>query len=1335
MESPREKSPLTESQLKAVRARGNVLVMAGAGTGKTHTLVERCLDCIGNERAALDEILVVTFTEAAAAEMKQRLRRVLEEKSRENPHDSFFAEQLALFDAAHIGTLHGFCFKLVREHFYELGLDPQPTVLDEGEARLLADETVEETLQEQYEGRDELARSVQGLIQTYGGARDEKIRSLVLRLHNYAQTRPDAEGWLAGQVGKFSAKEPADWQKWLLTAIQEWRDEWLPVLEKLKAGNEKAAELLGIVKRLGSAAALGAVGDAPVADVRREGASNRTRGACAPQFAREFAADVLKQIVAADGNWPAKRKGILREPLKDLFDEANFLASVASVKKGSDPLAEDWNWVRGQMTALLRLTQNFAARFAARKRDDGVLDFHDLEQFALKLLWDFAADKPTPTAERWRGKLRFVFVDEYQDINAAQDKIIQALSHEAQMTDLECGDTSPLSTTRHVASFQSADMSAHSKGNRFLVGDVKQSIYRFRLADPKIFRDYAKIWRGKDGQTISLADNFRSREPLLNFVNSVFSLVMREEIGGVNYDDEAKLKFGKRWGEIPGEPNQNDSHLPAMARGDTRPTNNEPRAELLLRLKTKPGDVSGEENGDWADLEESAKEARMIAWRLKKLVAEPEPQKIWDDQKRIFRAVEWRDMAVLMRAPAAKAEIFAKEFERAGVPLVVARGGVYDTIEVLDLLSLLQLLDNPLQDVPCIAVLRSPFVGCSLDELAEIRLAAKEVHFWTALVKMERGRPAREFTHHADEPSALLSQNKISTFLERFSRWRKLARQVSLSQCLEEILAETHYADWLQSRTRGAQRRANVEQFLNLAQRFDQFQRQGLFRFLKFIEAQREAGAEPEVAPTPDGNAVRLMSIHQSKGLEFPVVVVADLAKHFNEQDLRGEIILDGEFGLCPRVQPPQTGARYPSLPHWLAQRRQRRELRGEELRLLYVTMTRARDTLILTASVTEKNWVEKWTQPQPVTTQQIAGAKSFADWLAIWFGNQSAIGSAGILPAGAAATRRQDGGAPGGNRGELPDLRWRIVDDAELGGSSTRSSRGDEAQTNIVNRKSEIEHSTEPPHVGCHEDDGAAEKLRARLAWNYPFKAATRRKAKSSVTELRHAAEELDEEAEQVFSFQLSAKRLATALAPTVQKRKAESGKRKLSAAEAGMAHHKFLQHVALEKTGDRAALEVESRRLEREKILSAEKCVVLDLDALADFWNSPPGRKIRAQPPDSVKRELPFTAKFSPAELDALVGSSRWDDRTPQRDVPASNEFVVVQGVADLVVLLPKEIWLVDFKTDQVRAAELAEKIKIYEPQLKLYARALVKIYSKPVANCWLHFLAARKTVEVKI
>src|ERR1035437_9633840 len=470
MESPRkEKNPLTLSQQQAVDARGNVLVMAGAGTGKTETLVARCLDCLARERASLDELLIVTFTESAAAKMRQRLRRAIEAKTQEDSLNSqpstlnFWHSQLALFDIAHIGTIHSFCLRLVREHFHELGLDPQLAILDEGEARQLANETLDEQFQAHYAGEDEFSLAVQNLIQIHGGGRDEKIRALILRLHNYSQTRPDAAGWLADQIKKFSTAKPTDWQRWLLIAITDWRDEWLPVLENLKGENEKAAELTGILQRLDK------------------------------NFSRELAAKVREQIVSPDGNWPAKRKTILRKPLEDLFDEAAFLAPLAPVKNDSDPLAEDWTWVRSHMESLLRLAQEFAEKFAKRKRSDGVLDFHDLEQFALKLLWDFSADKPTAVAEMWRGKLKFVFVDEYQDINAAQDKIIAALSRDG------------------------------ADANRFLVGDVKQSIYRFRLADPKIFRDYSKNWRGKNSQVIPLAENFRSREGLLNFENSVFS--------------------------------------------------------------------------------------------------------------------------------------------------------------------------------------------------------------------------------------------------------------------------------------------------------------------------------------------------------------------------------------------------------------------------------------------------------------------------------------------------------------------------------------------------------------------------------------------------------------------------------------------------------------------------------------------------------------------------------------------------------------------------------------------------------------------------------------------
>jgi ATP-dependent helicase/nuclease subunit A len=550
----------------------------------------------------------------------------------------------------------------------------------------------------------------------------------------------------------------------------------------------------------------------------------------------------------------------------------------------------------------------------------------------------------------------------------------------------------------------------------------------------------------------------------------------------------------------------------------------------------------------------------------------------------------------------------------------------------------------------------------SLDELAAIRLIACREQFWTALMQV-KGQNAGVQNE---------TRKKVEIFLERFARWRKLARQESLSHCLETVLVETHYDDWLRSRPRGAQRYGNVERFLNLAQKFDQFQRQGLFRFLKFIEAQRAAEAEPEVAMAAEENAVRLMSIHQSKGLEFPVVVTADLAKKFNTQDAHSDIIFDGEFGLCPRVKPAPAGRCYPSLTHWLAEQQLRREQAGEEMRLLYVAMTRARDTLILTGSVTQKIWDALPADVGTVTPQKILSAKSYLDWLILWFGQQS--------------------GASSARQGELPGLRWRILGNAELAGTTSEKKSGVKAGLTMPGNES-------------------MRRLGETLSWRYGFAAATRLNAKSSVTALRREmGDELDDEARPAFPMR-------------------QRIRRNLSAADTGTAHHKFLQHVLLEKAGKLELLVVEAERMERENILTAEERNGLDLAAIAAFWNSKEGRSIQGEAAflGRVRRELKFTAKFSPKELDEILGKAS--------GAGLDDEFVVVQGVADLVVLRPGEIWLVDFKTDEAGTDELVEKVKIHTPQLKLYASALAKIYARPVTNCWLHFLSARRTGIIEL
>ena len=1219
----------TASQLEAIRAQGNVLVVAGAGAGKTSTLVERCLDRLLHPATPvqMDEILMVTFTEAAATEMKARIRkRLSEELAARAPgkQRTFLEEQLALLETAHIGTLHSFCLQLIRQHFHELALDPQLTVLDQEQAGLMMEEVLDGMLERLYAGSAPSSAGVQELIEVQAQGQEKLIRELVLKLHHYTQTLPDPAGWLRNQRAHYRQSRPAEWLDWLLEGLRFWRDLWLPVLHLQPRENLRAHAF----------------------------ADRLLAWSVTP--ARHEAAQLLDEIVAADRDWPRGTKEKFRGPLAGFFEEAAFLHSLATVGEGADPLEEDWQWVRLQMETLLSLVEEFARAFAKAKREQGVVDFHDFEQFALQLLWDTATDRPRPLAQEWRRIFHLVFVDEYQDINAAQDAILRALSREG------------------------------AEANRFLVGDVKQSIYRFRLAAPHIFQNYKAAWESSPGhgKVVPLTDNFRSRERLLQFINPIFTELMRREIGGVAYEREAELQFGAR-----------DVRHPLSAAAAP-----EPCVEIHLRLTGAPTTADREETGlpeaaEWTDAEQ---EARLVARRLRELRASQ--QTIWDEAEGQFRPVDWRDMVVLLRSPAAKAEAYAKEFARLGVPLQAARGGFYENTEITDLLSLLLLLDNPLQDVPLLAVLRSPLVGLSLNELAEIRLAERKVHFWTALVRWHTVQDKKTKVDGAPPapPSRAPSTGeKVRAFLARFARWRRMARETSLSQRLETVLNETHYLEWLLTLDRGEQRRANVRRLLALAQRFDPFQRQGLPRFLRFVDAQKAAEVESEPAAVEAGNTVRLTSIHRSKGLEFPVVVLADLGKNFNFRDLRDAVVLDEKYGLCPQIKPPQTAGHYPSLPYWLARWHQRQETLGEELRLLYVALTRARDRLILVGTTSEKTPANKWggTPGNLPSTKQILSATTYLDWLGPWWTRQI-----------------NDGDWAARSTGRTDLFQWTIH-------------AGEESAQDQEPLPPEARAVLDFDPSGLEPDPIALQQLTRRLEWRYEFSAATREPAKTAVTVLRHRREEVSEdEAQQWFAFSAESSssvapgaRLGGALCPR------ESD---LSAAQVGTAHHLFLEMVSMENLDGPLELRNEAERLRIEGALAPEQFAALDLEALNRFWQSDVGRRIRGHA-GHVHREVPFTARFSPADLADLKLSVGLD-------LP-DEEFFVVQGAVDLAVILPQEIWILDFKTDQLSPGQLPEKVGAYAPQIKVYGMALSRIFRRPVKALWLHFLSLGETVAV--
>jgi ATP-dependent helicase/nuclease subunit A len=1203
----------TPDQQRAIDANGDTLVVAGAGAGKTRTLVDRCLArALAEENPiSIDRILMVTFTEAASAEMRRRIRERLEERLQTAP-SAAIDRQLALLDTASICTLHSFCLQLVREHFYELELDPLVIVMDDANSKLLAAETLDGLLDKHYSGKTPDALAVQNLIHDLARGNDRLIRGLIMSLHAHAQSLPDPEDWLDAQSRMFESEQPEHWLAWLSEGVLNWSAKWRETLAAQSEENVNAAQCLK---------ALSGLSATPESDQIAETAA---------------------RIAEIDLSWPNRKKTRLREPIKKIFGEARFLRSITA-----DPnsLTEDWQWSRPHMLALLGLTRDFEAAFSRAKKEQAAVDFSDLEQFTLRLLWDKVENAPTAIAREWRERLDLVFVDEYQDINAAQDRIIQAISRE--------GDSA----------------------NRFLVGDVKQSIYRFRQADPHIFQNRSDAWRepGAVGKTLPLSDNFRSHEGILQFANELFDGLMRREIGGVEFDDDARIRFGA------------PESRPHYAIRPDEP----PRVELRLQLTGKDAAESPDDDSPadaLADLSRVEKEARMAALRLRELM--DQAFQVWDEDLGALRDAEWGDMVVLLRSPRGKAESYAKEFGRLGIPIDAARGGFYDTTEVSDFLSLLQILDNPLQDIPLLAVLRSPLVGMSLNELAALRLTQRKGPLWTALRGFDR-ESANATSLSVDDIQSTASESarpKVARFLESHAHWRKLARQGSLSQCLETAIDEGRYEDWLLTRQRGVQRRANLQRFLAQARQFDQFQRQGLFRFLKHIEAQRENELEPEPAGAESANAVRLISVHRSKGLEFPIVVFGELGGSFNLIDLRGSVILDEHHGLCPRVIPPGSHRGYPSLPYWLAAQRQRSELLGEELRLLYVAATRARDLLILTGSASRKSVEEKWNfdPNERVSTPNLLDANRYLDWIAPACARLTGDAEWNLKPEGTG-----------------PTLAWTFVASDDL------SLASDAPPASVVIPTERIETDL----------DGLIE----RITWNYAHEDAAHEAAKASVTAIRRRLNETTaEEALPLF------RQTQDSPASPQPAREALAGTSRLAAAAIGNAHHAFLQNVALDRTGDEESLRSEAERLVSLQALSRDEADALDLDALLRFWTSEMGAGIRARS-EFVRRELPFTARFSLDEIESLLSG----------DNPAKpdEEFVVVQGAVDLVLVTEQAIEILDFKTDRMRESDLDQKQTLYGPQLKMYAAALKKIYRKPVTRAALHFLSINRTVEIDL
>ncbi len=1066
----------TEHQSSAIAHRGSaLLVSAAAGSGKTRVLTERLLRYITDPDAPvdIDRFLVITFTRAAAAELRSRIMDALSALAAERPGDARIRRQQSLCCRAPIGTIHSFCSTLIREYSQILGVSPGFAVLDDDRAETMKQTLVSRLLDRCYETVD-ADDGFRLLADSVGAGRDDsRLEGALLDLYEKLQSHPAPEDWAARQRAAFTLEGVRDagetiWGRALLDAARQSAEFWSAEMDAA------CAEIAAADAKLQKAYGGPFTGAAEQLRDFSRALSEGWDRACA--FSRiDFAR--LGQLRNYDDR-------ALQERLKAVWNDCKK-ACAAFAETFSAPSAaqlDDLRAVSPAMETLLDLTLEFSRAYAAEKNRRGVLDYADLEHLTARLLTDPATGAPTTAAAEISRRYRELMVDEYQDVNVVQERIFRAVSRGGE--------------------------------NLFLVGDVKQSIYRFRLADPGLFLDklarFAPFSEAKGGEPrrIALQENFRSRRAVLDAVNLVFGGIMSRRLGELDYDDEAALRCGAEYYD---------------------PTQDRPVEFHLL-------DPAGAEDAPASD----ELEARFIANKILAMMRAGTPVTDGGTQRRC----DWGDFALLLRAPQARGRTFRRVLAEAGIPVDSnLGGGFFTSLEVAVTVDLLSVIDNPHADIPLISVLRSPAFGFSGDELSAIRVADRDSDFYGALCAAAR---------NGDDKSAV--------FLERLERWRAAAPDTELGTLVWRLCTETGLLAICAAMRDGETRRRNLMHLFEYARAFGESGYRGVYRFVRWLQRMADRGEEPDIGAP--GQTVHIMSIHRSKGLEFPFVFLCDLSHRFNQTDTRESVLLHSELGLGPKRVDERLGVEYPTLARRAVARRMTDELLSEEMRLLYVGMTRARERLIL--SCVWKNAGEaldalRLTARYPMPAERLRTMSSAAPWIAA-----AAIHAPETLP---------------------------ITIHSGVEASETA------AEADVPERAAE---------------EGPAE-LNKTLDFVYPWAGSESLPSKLTATELK---DPLSADADAASM---------TAELPEPTFRRARPGKaRALTAAQRGTATHTFLQHLDFSRAGTLDALTGEADRLLAEGRIDAQERAVLDLPAVQKLFASPLGQRLRAAP--DLRREFRF-------------------------------------------------------------------------------------------------------------
>lgn len=1237
----------TEQQQVIDLRNRNILVSAAAGSGKTAVLVERIVKIITdkNHPVDIDHLLIVTFTNAAAAEMRERIGNAIEKALDEQPGNEHLLRQLTLIHNAQITTIDSFCLYVVRNHFHEIDLEPNFRIGDEGELKLLREDVLGRVLEQNYE---EPSEAFSDFVEGYASGRtDAALNEMILQLYEFSRSYPWPEKWLDSFVGAYriETREELDRAEWLAPLTEN-------ICFVLKDCEQLLKQALAITQQ----------DDGPdmyekavQSDLEKYEGLSRLTSFCELSGAlSDIKYDRLASSRGFEGD-PDKLELVksLREQAKDVVKKLCRQYFFCS----PEMMIEQLERTEPMLEEVVRLTKQFADEFAAAKRRKNLVDFHDVEHFALQILVDEETEKAKKTAEEFRDTFEEIMIDEYQDSNEVQETLLRSISREER-----------------------------GENNIFMVGDVKQSIYRFRLARPELFMKKYDSYSLEESTTqrIDLHKNFRSREEVLTCTNDIFYKIMVRSLGNVEYDAEAALYPGASY--------------PVSA--DFTP-------EILL------ADSNDELLEDTELSDKKTLEAKIVAEEIRHLM---KTQPVTDKATGELRAARYSDIVILLRSLSGWADSLVEVLNGNGIPAhTVSSTGYFSTVEVQTVLSMLRLLDNPRQDIPMAAVLRSPMAGLTDEELAVLRLEDGSVPFHEAVLELAEGlyeedgqkeisdseadseadqKQGRNADGKKEDDIETTAHRKLLKFYKKYRQLRQLVPDTPIHELIEIILRETGYGHYVAAMPAGSRRTANLNMLLEKAAAYEKTSYKGLFHFVRYIDELQKYDVDFGEADMVGENedVVRIMSIHKSKGLEFPIVIVSGMGKNFNKQDTRSKMVLHPELGIGLDYMDGKKRIKSPTIAKKAIAKQIELENLGEELRVLYVALTRAKEKLILTGTL--KDAAEKLefyrqqanlskAADRPLSYLTREGASGYLDW---------------ILPAVL-------------SYGDKYPVR--IVEAAELVLDEVENQL--EQNEDLTERIEEIE-AADTQLVG---------QLKQRFLQRYPYQVDVLRKNKYSVSELKHRAMRERFEAEQEETVPAFLEEPVTPTIPLfIQREESVEQETANRGALRGTAVHRVMEcyDFASEKS-----VQEQMEAMEKEEKITADMRALVKEQTVADFVSSETGKRMAlAQRGGALYREKPFVMGFTEEELEnyGFGADSNTDsceniykktdsdqEKEEQKRIRHEEDLTLIQGIIDVFWIEKDGIVLLDYKTDRVQQAK--ELIDRYETQLKLYADALERVF----------------------